>query len=153
MQDIKTIGVGCICVWGGNRPGQLTATCGMFVHTSVGMLHLKWWCFVFQLGTFRSSEGEYFVEPLLSYNGEHYEEEHIKPHFVYRKDAHKGAKEDASSCDTAGKKKKKVTLTISSHISHHISLSLIFLENVLQHTLGFIINARHLAGVLLKFLK
>uniref|UniRef100_A0AAR2JEP4 Peptidase M12B domain-containing protein n=1 Tax=Pygocentrus nattereri TaxID=42514 RepID=A0AAR2JEP4_PYGNA len=41
------------------------------------------------LGTFRSSEGEYFVEPLHSYDGEHYEEEHIKPHIVYRKDAHK----------------------------------------------------------------
>uniref|UniRef100_A0AAR2IQC2 Peptidase M12B domain-containing protein n=1 Tax=Pygocentrus nattereri TaxID=42514 RepID=A0AAR2IQC2_PYGNA len=49
------------------------------------------------LGTFRSSEGEYFVEPLHSYDGEHYEEEHIKPHIVYRKDAHKSAKEDAST--------------------------------------------------------
>uniref|UniRef100_A0A8B9LLE5 ADAM metallopeptidase with thrombospondin type 1 motif, 9 n=1 Tax=Astyanax mexicanus TaxID=7994 RepID=A0A8B9LLE5_ASTMX len=39
------------------------------------------------LGTFRSSEGEYFVEPLHSYNGEDYAEEHIKPHIVYRKDA------------------------------------------------------------------
>uniref|UniRef100_A0A6Q2YCM6 ADAM metallopeptidase with thrombospondin type 1 motif, 9 n=1 Tax=Esox lucius TaxID=8010 RepID=A0A6Q2YCM6_ESOLU len=36
------------------------------------------------LGTFRSPEGEYFVEPLHSYNGEHYEEEHTKPHIVYR---------------------------------------------------------------------
>ncbi|XP_037388444.1 A disintegrin and metalloproteinase with thrombospondin motifs 9 [Pygocentrus nattereri] len=54
------------------------------------------------LGTFRSSEGEYFVEPLHSYDGEHYEEEHIKPHIVYRKDAHKSAKEDASACDASG---------------------------------------------------
>uniref|UniRef100_A0A671UMU0 ADAM metallopeptidase with thrombospondin type 1 motif 9 n=1 Tax=Sparus aurata TaxID=8175 RepID=A0A671UMU0_SPAAU len=37
------------------------------------------------LGTFRSPEGEYFVEPLHSYQGEHYEEEHTKPHVVYRK--------------------------------------------------------------------
>lgn len=88
---------------GGNRQGQLTATCGMFVRTSVGTLHLNWCCFC-QLGTFRSSEGEYFVEPLHSYNGEHYEEEHIKPHIVYRKDAHKKAKEDTLSCDAAGKK-------------------------------------------------
>ncbi|XP_060766580.1 A disintegrin and metalloproteinase with thrombospondin motifs 9-like isoform X3 [Neoarius graeffei] len=56
------------------------------------------------LGTFRSSEGEYFVEPLHIYNGEHYEEEHIKPHIMYRKDAHKKAKEDTLSCDTAGHK-------------------------------------------------
>uniref|UniRef100_A0A7N6B2E3 ADAM metallopeptidase with thrombospondin type 1 motif, 9 n=1 Tax=Anabas testudineus TaxID=64144 RepID=A0A7N6B2E3_ANATE len=39
------------------------------------------------LGTFRSPEGEYFVEPLHSYQGEDYEEEHTKPHIVYRKSA------------------------------------------------------------------
>uniref|UniRef100_A0A8C7HLX5 ADAM metallopeptidase with thrombospondin type 1 motif 9 n=1 Tax=Oncorhynchus kisutch TaxID=8019 RepID=A0A8C7HLX5_ONCKI len=37
------------------------------------------------LGTFRSPEGEYFVEPLHSYNGELYEEEHTKPH-IYHED-------------------------------------------------------------------
>uniref|UniRef100_A0A8B9LKD8 ADAM metallopeptidase with thrombospondin type 1 motif, 9 n=1 Tax=Astyanax mexicanus TaxID=7994 RepID=A0A8B9LKD8_ASTMX len=58
------------------------------------------------LGTFRSSEGEYFVEPLHSYNGEDYAEEHIKPHIVYRKDAQhqmQSAKEDSSPCDSSGK--------------------------------------------------
>lgn len=71
---------------------------------------------LFQLGTFRSAEGEYFVEPLHSYDDEHYEEEHIKPHIVYRKDAHKRAKdeEDTVACDTPGKK---------VHV-FHISLSL-----------------------------
>uniref|UniRef100_A0A4W4GDV2 Peptidase M12B domain-containing protein n=1 Tax=Electrophorus electricus TaxID=8005 RepID=A0A4W4GDV2_ELEEL len=53
------------------------------------------------LGTFRSSEGEYFVEPLHSYNGERYEEEHIKPHVVYRKDT----REDTSSPDASGRKR------------------------------------------------
>uniref|UniRef100_A0A8C1KEH8 ADAM metallopeptidase with thrombospondin type 1 motif, 9 n=1 Tax=Cyprinus carpio TaxID=7962 RepID=A0A8C1KEH8_CYPCA len=48
------------------------------------------------LGTFRSPEGEFFVEPLHSYNGEHYEEEHIKPHVVYRKDASKKTKSPSS---------------------------------------------------------
>uniref|UniRef100_A0A7N8WL51 ADAM metallopeptidase with thrombospondin type 1 motif, 9 n=1 Tax=Mastacembelus armatus TaxID=205130 RepID=A0A7N8WL51_9TELE len=41
------------------------------------------------LGTFRSPEGEYFVEPLHSYQGEDFEEEHTKPHIVYRKNASK----------------------------------------------------------------
>lgn len=80
--------------------------------------------FFSQLGTFRSSEGEYFVEPLHSYNGEHYEEEHIKPHIVYRKDAHRRAKEDESLCDTAG---KKVHLN-----SLFLSFFLFFLENLSQ---------------------
>ncbi|KAK6319051.1 hypothetical protein J4Q44_G00102620, partial [Coregonus suidteri] len=57
------------------------------------------------LGTFRSPEGEFFVEPLHSYNGEHYEEEHTKPHIVYRKKAPKkeAAGED-TACDTSGHK-------------------------------------------------
>uniref|UniRef100_A0A3Q4N5P9 ADAM metallopeptidase with thrombospondin type 1 motif, 9 n=1 Tax=Neolamprologus brichardi TaxID=32507 RepID=A0A3Q4N5P9_NEOBR len=55
------------------------------------------------LGTFRSPEGEYFVEPLHSYQGEHYEEEHTKPHIVYRKSApKKQTTEETSACDTSG---------------------------------------------------
>lgn len=64
------------------------------------------WCALFfasQLGTFRSPDGEYFVEPLHSYQGEHYEEEHTKPHIVYRKRAsEKRTSEEASACDTSG---------------------------------------------------
>lgn len=56
-----------------------------------------------QLGTFRSPEGEYFVEPLHSYQGEHYEEEHTKPHVVYRKSApKKHTSGEDSACDTSG---------------------------------------------------
>lgn len=59
--------------------------------------------FCFQLGTFRSPEGEYFVEPLHSYQGEHYEEEHTKPHIVYRKSApKKQTSGENSACDTSG---------------------------------------------------
>ncbi|XP_036386252.1 A disintegrin and metalloproteinase with thrombospondin motifs 9 [Megalops cyprinoides] len=56
-------------------------------------------------GTFRSVEGEYFVEPLHTYNGEHFEEEHNKPHLVYRKDAPKNdITEDGTACDASGHK-------------------------------------------------
>uniref|UniRef100_A0A7N6BZL0 Peptidase M12B domain-containing protein n=1 Tax=Anabas testudineus TaxID=64144 RepID=A0A7N6BZL0_ANATE len=55
------------------------------------------------LGTFRSPEGEYFVEPLHSYQGEDYEEEHTKPHIVYRKSApNKESSGENSACDTSG---------------------------------------------------
>lgn len=58
---------------------------------------------VLQLGTFRSPEGEYFVEPLHNYQGEHYEEEHTKPHVVYRKKAPKQQPSgESSACDTSG---------------------------------------------------
>ncbi|MGH0133046.1 UNVERIFIED_CONTAM: hypothetical protein FKN15_036208, partial [Acipenser sinensis] len=49
-------------------------------------------------GTFRSPEGEFFVEPLQNHKGKDYEEEHNKPHVVYRKDTpNKNA-----TCDTSG---------------------------------------------------
>ncbi|MBN3308697.1 ATS9 metalloproteinase, partial [Amia calva] len=57
------------------------------------------------LGTFRSPEGEYFVEPLHNHNGEYYEEEHNKPHLVYRKDApQKSPSGDNNTCDISGHK-------------------------------------------------
>uniref|UniRef100_A0A3B5RBG7 ADAM metallopeptidase with thrombospondin type 1 motif, 9 n=1 Tax=Xiphophorus maculatus TaxID=8083 RepID=A0A3B5RBG7_XIPMA len=56
-------------------------------------------------GTFRSPEGEYFVEPLHSYQGEQYEEEHTKPHIVYRKlSSGNRTSEETSACDTSGHK-------------------------------------------------
>ena len=56
-----------------------------------------------QLGTFRSPEGEFFVEPLHSYQGEHYEEEHTKPHIVYKKSApKKQTSGENSACDISG---------------------------------------------------
>ncbi|XP_056293354.1 A disintegrin and metalloproteinase with thrombospondin motifs 9 [Pseudoliparis swirei] len=61
------------------------------------------------LGTFRSPEGEFFVEPLHSYRGERYEEEHTKPHVVYRKrvaEQQAAAAED-SACDTSGHRHKR----------------------------------------------
>lgn len=47
------------------------------------------------------------MEPLHSYQGEHYEEEHTKPHIVYRKTAPKKRtteeeEEESSACDASG---------------------------------------------------
>ncbi|KAL6106451.1 adamts20 [Pungitius sinensis] len=36
------------------------------------------------IGTFTTQHGEYFLEPLLNAAGEEYDEEHNKPHLVYR---------------------------------------------------------------------
>lgn len=47
------------------------------------------------------------MEPLHSYNGEHFEEEHIKPHVVYRKDASKKSVDDLTACETSGKQEPK----------------------------------------------
>ncbi|XP_053508704.1 A disintegrin and metalloproteinase with thrombospondin motifs 9 [Ictalurus furcatus] len=96
------------------------------------------------LGTFRSSEGEYFVEPLHSYNGEHYEEEHIKPHIVYRKDAHRRAKEDESLCDTAGDKAAAEKNMVSGSLASDLeSLSAGLLSGSLPSTEDKQLSANH----------
>ncbi|XP_077458454.1 A disintegrin and metalloproteinase with thrombospondin motifs 9 [Stigmatopora argus] len=78
-------------------------------------------------GTFRSPEGEYFVEPLHSYQGEHYEEEHTKPHIVYRKSTpEKDISGESSACDISGHKhrhkrhvlRKKATAGVASDKVH-----------------------------------
>ncbi|OXB78729.1 UNVERIFIED_CONTAM: hypothetical protein H355_002694 [Colinus virginianus] len=52
------------------------------------------------LGTFKSDDGDYFVEPLLSLEQE-YEEEHNKPHLVYRhRTPPTNSSKDRQTCDT-----------------------------------------------------
>lgn len=45
-----------------------------------------------QVGTFTTQHGEYFLEPLLNAAGEEYDEEHNKPHLVYRHERHRNTK-------------------------------------------------------------
>lgn len=49
--------------------------------------------------------GEYFLEPLLQANGEEYEEEHNKPHLVYKHDRKKSSPDNSDSkpCAASGK--------------------------------------------------
>uniref|UniRef100_A0A4W3HDC4 ADAM metallopeptidase with thrombospondin type 1 motif 9 n=1 Tax=Callorhinchus milii TaxID=7868 RepID=A0A4W3HDC4_CALMI len=55
-------------------------------------------------GMFTSHGGEYFVEPLALPNGEEYNEEHNKPHRVYKRDALKTklTRELTDSCGNSG---------------------------------------------------
>ncbi|XP_034962630.2 A disintegrin and metalloproteinase with thrombospondin motifs 9 isoform X3 [Zootoca vivipara] len=58
------------------------------------------------LGTFRSHDGEYFVEPLISSDQQEYAEEHKKPHVVYRHSVPPTAvPRDKQTCDTSGHEK------------------------------------------------
>lgn len=58
------------------------------------------------LGTFKSHDGEYFVEPLVLPDGEEFDEEHNKPHIVYKHEAFKNkeAREVTDVCGNSGHK-------------------------------------------------
>lgn len=56
-----------------------------------------------QLGTFRSHDGDYFIEPLLSIDEQEGEEEQNKPHVIYRRSTpHREPSTGRRACDTSG---------------------------------------------------
>lgn len=62
------------------------------------------------------------MEPLHNYQGEHYEEEHTKPHVVYRKKAPKQqTSREGSACDTSGK--QNGSISHFSQVEHQRSIT------------------------------
>lgn len=55
------------------------------------------------MGTFRSHDGDYFIEPLLSVDEQEDEEEQNKPHIIYRRSApQRESSTGRRACDTSG---------------------------------------------------
>ncbi|XP_031421068.1 A disintegrin and metalloproteinase with thrombospondin motifs 20 [Clupea harengus] len=65
------------------------------------------------IGTFTTHNGEYFLEPLKQADGKEYQEEHNKPHLVYR---HERKTTGPASSDS------KPCAASEEHPNHHISL-------------------------------
>lgn len=56
-----------------------------------------------QMGMFRSHDGDYFIEPLLSVDEQEDEEEQNKPHIIYRRSAPpREPSTGRRACDTSG---------------------------------------------------
>ncbi|XP_077425592.1 A disintegrin and metalloproteinase with thrombospondin motifs 20 [Vanacampus margaritifer] len=54
------------------------------------------------IGTFTTADGEYFMEPLLNAEGEEeYEDEHHKPHLVYRHERRRNISSDGKPCSAS----------------------------------------------------
>ncbi|XP_077132057.1 A disintegrin and metalloproteinase with thrombospondin motifs 9 isoform X1 [Ranitomeya variabilis] len=61
------------------------------------------------LGTFKSQDGDYFVEPLLSADGGEFDEEENKPHVVYRHiTPQRNVSREKKTCDTPGQTSKPI---------------------------------------------
>lgn len=70
----------------------------MFHFYEINLPSLPW-----QLGTFRSQDGDYFIEPLLSIDEQEDEDEQNKPHVIYRlSTAHGEPSTERHACDTSG---------------------------------------------------
>ncbi|KAG8012798.1 A disintegrin and metalloproteinase with thrombospondin motifs 20 [Nibea albiflora] len=63
------------------------------------------------IGTFTTQYGEYFLEPLLNAAGEEYDEEHNKPHLLYRHERNKNVSKtdnNTEPCAASGDSKRSV---------------------------------------------
>lgn len=67
-----------------------------------------------QVGTFTTQHGEYFLEPLLNAGGEEYDEQHNKPHLVYRHERHRDASNATVPCAASGNKRRLTLLPVTT---------------------------------------
>lgn len=67
----------------------------------------------FQMGTFKANDGEYFLEPVLKADGSEHEDDHNKPHLIYRQEVKRNAfvrSQSHGPCGVSGKLGRKTTL-------------------------------------------
>uniref|UniRef100_A0A8C3P7I2 ADAM metallopeptidase with thrombospondin type 1 motif 20 n=1 Tax=Chrysemys picta bellii TaxID=8478 RepID=A0A8C3P7I2_CHRPI len=80
------------------------------------------------MGTFKVHDGEYFLEPLMKADGDEHEDDHNKPHLIYR---HEDLK-NTSRCRESSKM-KKITLPFPDYGSLNEDLNILQKATVLEY--------------------
>lgn len=58
----------------------------------------------FQMGTFKVHDGEYFLEPVMKADGSEHEDDHNKPHLIYRQELKRSSSTQSHGpCEVSGK--------------------------------------------------
>lgn len=56
------------------------------------------------MGTFKAHDGEYFLEPLMKADGSEHDDDHNKPHLIYRQELKRNYfLHPHEPCDVSGK--------------------------------------------------
>ncbi|XP_073687371.1 A disintegrin and metalloproteinase with thrombospondin motifs 20 [Garra rufa] len=89
------------------------------------------------IGTFTTHSGQFFLEPLLSADGDEYEEEHNKPHLLYRHDTNRKSNDanrkshDTQPCSASENKQEQTAgLSLRRLSARHTGLDLTLEEEV-----------------------
>ncbi|KAG8577665.1 hypothetical protein GDO81_010252, partial [Engystomops pustulosus] len=63
------------------------------------------------IGTFKAHDGEYFLEPLLKYDGKEHKDGHSKPHLLYKKEQKTGKSNRKANpnCNISGRRKRFIS--------------------------------------------
>uniref|UniRef100_A0A8C0GEP6 ADAM metallopeptidase with thrombospondin type 1 motif 20 n=1 Tax=Chelonoidis abingdonii TaxID=106734 RepID=A0A8C0GEP6_CHEAB len=87
------------------------------------------------MGTFKAHDGEYFLEPLMKSDGDEHEDDHNKPHLIYR---HEDLKNDIyqkshKPCEVSEKEMKKISLPFPDYGSLNEDLNILQKATVLEY--------------------
>nr|XP_033815546.1 A disintegrin and metalloproteinase with thrombospondin motifs 20 isoform X1 [Geotrypetes seraphini] len=88
------------------------------------------------MGTFKAHDGEYFVEPLMNTDGGDHDDEHYKPHLVYRHEINETAppRKSHKPCPTSEKwSMKKIVLSLKNSSSINEDLGALHNAVLQQH--------------------
>ncbi|KAK3558847.1 hypothetical protein QTP86_028719, partial [Hemibagrus guttatus] len=102
------------CFFQGHVNGQRRHRAVFSLCTGLFLLH-GWLFAQIKIGTFTTHSGEYFLEPLMTADEEEYEEEHNKPHLVYKHERKNRQDSDASEpCASSGNDQKQMQWNLES---------------------------------------
>ncbi|KAM9311710.1 A disintegrin and metalloproteinase with thrombospondin motifs 20 [Gastrophryne carolinensis] len=78
------------------------------------------------IGTFKAHDGDYFLEPMMKHDDEEHEDEHSKPHLLYKVEqkSRKHFGEAEPNCDISGSDKKEYVVPehVSSNLGQDIAM-------------------------------
>ncbi|XP_034625701.1 A disintegrin and metalloproteinase with thrombospondin motifs 20 isoform X4 [Trachemys scripta elegans] len=87
------------------------------------------------MGTFKVHDGEYFLEPLMKADGDEHEDDHNKPHLIYRHEDLKNViyQNSQKPCEVSEKEMKKITLPFPDYGSLNEDLNILQKATVLEY--------------------
>lgn len=74
----------------------------------------------FQMGTFKAHDGEYFLEPVMKADGGEHEEDHNKPHLIYRQELKRSSStQSPGPWDVSGKLSLEFQLSCNATLNFY----------------------------------
>ncbi|KYO47658.1 A disintegrin and metalloproteinase with thrombospondin motifs 4 [Alligator mississippiensis] len=115
------------------------------LHPAQGVSSLKYSCTLqeegvtwrcTQMGTFKAHDGEYFLEPLMKTDGSEHEDEHNKPHLIYRNEEFKKDvyQKFHEPCEVSDRQMEKSALPFPNYSSLNEDLNVLQKAPVLEYT-------------------
>lgn len=103
-----------------NRLLEVLLLCALFNlwHCMLSLSDQVNYFLCFQMGTFKAQDGEYFLEPIMKADGSEHEDDHNKPHLIYRQELKSNYfLQSHKPCEVSGKLRSKTFLVESYYLN------------------------------------